>query len=109
MFKLKEGRDYEEKASGRRSSITDVHGEDGTFIGYRWDDEPEIRWLTADEFRKDFIPLSSITLEERCHVLGSTVADINEILKRSTTSDYVLKKALMKVIENCVQELRTDG
>ncbi len=109
MAKLTVGKEFEEKASGHKASITDVRGEDGTFIGYRWEDEPEVRWVTADEFNRDFIPLSSITLEERCHILGSTVADINAIVQ----SAHIPRpgspfRDIEKIIEKCIQELRTD-
>ena len=108
MFKLKVNRNYEEKANGRKVTITDVRGDDSQFIGYRWDDEPEVRWCTADEFRADFIPLSKISLEERCHVLGSTVADIKRAIDTCEDCDHHFIDELKGIIEKCVQELRTD-
>ena len=108
-FKLKENKDYEEKASGRVVTITDVRGEDGTFIGYRWNDAPEVRWGTADEFRRDFIPLSKITLEERCNVLGSAIAEINTIVQSAHKSPSGSPMCVIEtIIEKCIQELRTD-
>ena len=108
-FKLKEGNNYEENASGHVVWISDVRGENGSFIGYRWDDEPEVRWLTADEFRRDFIPLSKITLEERCNVLGSAIAEINTIVQSAHKSPSGSPMCVIEtIIEKCIQELRTD-
>jgi len=104
-FKLALNKEYEEKLTQRKVNITTIRGEDNQFIGYRYEVEPEERWLVKEEFRELFTPLSKITIEERVHALGSAVADINILVRHD---DSELGFRVRTVIDQCIKELKSD-
>ena len=109
-FKLATNRSYEETLTRRKVSIITIKGGDNQFIGYRFDLEPGECWIGKDEFRERFTPLSKITIEERAHVLGSAVADINDIVKQYDINHFTsdMSQKIKAVIKQCVQELKSD-
>jgi len=110
-FKLALGKTYEETLTQRKVSITTIKGGDNQFIGYKYDIEPGERWLVKEEFRQLFTPLSKVTIEERVHILGSTVADINVIVKhydKAIVSPDEMSQKIKAIIEQCAQELKSD-
>lgn len=104
-FKLAVGKQYEERLTQRKVSITTVKGGDNQFIGYKYDLEPGERWLVKEEFRELFTPLSKITIEERVHTLGSTLANINVL---AMNDDSKLSRSIRTIIKQCIRELKSD-
>lgn len=104
-FNLAVGKQYEERLTQRKAAITTIKGGGGQFIGFKYDLDYGEHWLVKEEFWELFTPLSKITIEERVHVLGSVVADINVLVRND---DSKLGQSIKTIIKQCVQELKSD-